>query len=427
MKLFELFEQDASPQAVVFTFGNMNPPHAGHLGLVKFAQDTAKKNNADWHIFLSESAGVMTADQKVAWLTAWCQAAGIDARGHIHHVPRIHQSAIDLYQQGFRQAIFVAGGKKSDDPDKSDYEQYWPLINNSNEYNKSTVNPEDPKYFYFHPLTGQENSPKTGGAGRITSGTEVRAAAEQTLTGDESARKTFWQAASAGNINLAKKIADIKVNGETYLETIQKGLLGGAKVKRPGAKKAVKETAQQMSVDQLAQISDKALDDAYHYGRSSAGNTFGWQANLKSAEFAKKMIDAGVTDIEEISDAIHKGWNVTARAFVSNADQFDDTDKLRAAGKLEAKLQQRAKLMSINYADLPEDEKEKDRVVARALLQAVTGDQAVTEDKKVWDKPNPVKDHKNLTPAKKAAAQARAKAAGRKYPNMVDNMWAAKK
>lgn len=128
-----------------------------------------------------------------------------------------------------------------------------------------------------------------------------------------------------------------------------------------------------LSIDQLAAISDKALDDAYHYGRSNPGNTFGWQANLKSAEFAKKAIESGVTDIDEISDAIHKGWNVTAKAFVSNPDQFDDTEKLKAAGKLEAKLAQREKLMNIEYAQLPEEEKEKDRVVARALLQALTG------------------------------------------------------
>lgn len=45
----------------------------------------------------------------------------------------------------------------------------------------------------------------------------------------------------------------------------------------------------------------------------------------------------------------------------------------------------------------------------------------------VWDKPNPVKNHKKLSPANKAAAKRRAKAAGRPYPNMVDNIWAAKK
>jgi len=47
----------------------------------------------------------------------------------------------------------------------------------------------------------------------------------------------------------------------------------------------------------------------------------------------------------------------------------------------------------------------------------------------VWDKPRP-KDlgkSKKLSPAKKASAKAAAKAAGRSYPNLVDNMRAAKK
>ena len=134
--------------------------------------------------------------------------------------------------------------------------------------------------------------------------------------------------------------------------------------------------AQPLTVAQLATISDEALDQAYGYGRSTPGNTFGWQANLKSAAYAKKMIDSGVTDIEAISDAIHKGWNVTAQAFVQNPDQFADTEKLRAAGKLQAKLDQRAKLMRQDYAQLADEEKEKDRVVARALLQALRGEQA---------------------------------------------------
>ena len=49
--------------------------------------------------------------------------------------------------------------------------------------------------------------------------------------------------------------------------------------------------------------------------------------------------------------------------------------------------------------------------------------------KPVWEKPRPAKLGKPsvLTAVKKAAAKARAKAAGRPYPNMVDNIWAAKK
>jgi len=77
-----------------------------------------------------------------------------------------------------------------------------------------------------------------------------------------------------------------------------------------------------------------------------------------------------------------KGWNTTAQAFVKNPDQFSDTEKLKAAGKLEAKLQQRSQLMKQNYAQLPEEEKEKDRVVARALLQAIKGKQGVAEGSK---------------------------------------------
>ena len=43
----------------------------------------------------------------------------------------------------------------------------------------------------------------------------------------------------------------------------------------------------------------------------------------------------------------------------------------------------------------------------------------------VWDEPNPKKKSKALTPAQKTKAKARAAKAGRKYPNLIDNMWAA--
>ena len=64
-------------------------------------------------------------------------------------------------------------------------------------------------------------------------------------------------------------------------------------------KESVSE-ANNLSVQQLAQISDAALDAAYHYGRSTPGNNFGWLANLKSAGAAQRMIASGITDIEKI-------------------------------------------------------------------------------------------------------------------------------
>jgi hypothetical protein len=49
--------------------------------------------------------------------------------------------------------------------------------------------------------------------------------------------------------------------------------------------------------------------------------------------------------------------------------------------------------------------------------------------KEVWDKERPkgLGKPKKLTPAKKSAAKAAAKKAGRPYPNLVDNMRAARK
>jgi len=41
--------------------------------------------------------------------------------------------------------------------------------------------------------------------------------------------------------------------------------------------------------------------------------------------------------------------------------------------------------------------------------------------KPFWDKPNPKRKSKPLTSAQKSAAKRRAKAAGRPYPNLVDN------
>ena len=49
------------------------------------------------------------------------------------------------------------------------------------------------------------------------------------------------------------------------------------------------------------------------------------------------------------------------------------------------------------------------------------------EGGQVWDKPNPKKKSTPLSPAKKSAAKAAAKAAGRPYPNLIDNMRMARK
>ena len=54
---------------------------------------------------------------------------------------------------------------------------------------------------------------------------------------------------------------------------------------------------------------------------------------------------------------------------------------------------------------------------------------AAKKSKPVWEKARPksLGKPKKLTPAQKAKAKAAAKKAGRPYPNLVDNMAAARK
>jgi hypothetical protein len=132
----------------------------------------------------------------------------------------------------------------------------------------------------------------------------------------------------------------------------------------------VESNMSEKSIEELATISDAALDQKYGYGRSSPGNTFGWQANLASAAYAKEAINSGITDIDQISDAVHKGWWSVAQKFVDNPDQFDDTETLRAKGKFDKKMADRIAQM-VPFNQLTKDQQDIDRVVAEALLQAI--------------------------------------------------------
>jgi hypothetical protein len=70
--------------------------------------------------------------------------------------------------------------------------------------------------------------------------------------------------------------------------------------------------------------------------------------------------------------------------------------------------------------------------MGKPVVKARRDNTDFTEYKKggeVWDKPRPkgLGKPKKMSSAKKASAKAMAKAAGRPYPNLVDNMRAARK
>ncbi len=126
------------------------------------------------------------------------------------------------------------------------------------------------------------------------------------------------------------------------------------------------------SITELARIAERALDRRYGYGVSVYDKGFGWRASVASVGEVMALVERGVTDIERLSDAAHRGWARTARLFADNPTSFPESEDLRKRGELEKKVAQRKKLAAQSYASLPDAEKEKDRVLARAVLDAMT-------------------------------------------------------
>ena len=99
--------------------------------------------------------------------------------------------------------------------------------------------------------------------------------------------------------------------------------------------------------------SDAALDARYGYGRATGDkHSFGRAANRASAAASLRALRRGErsgsgTSREAGSDAVHQGWAKTAK---TSTDQTPE------------KKERRAGLANTPYSNLPDDEKEKDRV-----------------------------------------------------------------
>jgi hypothetical protein len=370
-----VFTEAPNPH-ISFCWGRMQPPHRGHMGVINTVKATAKAGA--WAIFVTKThdnkKNPLTYDQKVKWLYALYP----ETKDHLVVDPNIRtimQAAVHLYDKGFRSATFVAG--------EDDMPQLRKLLE---DYNGKQM---DQGYYNFEPFSFMESP-------RILNATNARQAAKdgdpdaferatqvpQNLTVDG---KTLFQTVRLGlglseeppQVQEGKSVPDVNYGigskpGQTFTigdiygkknTKVPHAYLHSGKNKKRNKKLGIPEAAS-LSVEQLAHISDAALDDAYHYGLSTPGANFGWLANIESATAAKRMIDSGITDVEAIANAIHDGWNKTAMADYMGKLQLDTPT-------IGDKKKKRYALAQQTYAQLPEVEKEKDRVVARAMLQAL--------------------------------------------------------
>jgi hypothetical protein len=121
--------------------------------------------------------------------------------------------------------------------------------------------------------------------------------------------------------------------------------------------------------------SDAALDSRYGYGRATGDkHSFGRAANRSSAAAALRAIRrderrGSETSREAGSNAVHQGWARTAR---TSTDQTPE------------KKERRAGLANTPYSELPDDEKEKDRVSFDAV-RAVYNRKKTNEEYDLYD------------------------------------------
>ncbi len=106
--------------------------------------------------------------------------------------------------------------------------------------------------------------------------------------------------------------------------------------------------------DIAREVADEALNEVYGYGLSVNPSSFGYIANKYSSSFVLNAALNGCEDLENLAAFAHQGW---AQAHYDHPQQ----------GASQEKLDARTKLADTPYLNLSEEEKEKDRVVAKAV------------------------------------------------------------
>ena len=114
-------------------------------------------------------------------------------------------------------------------------------------------------------------------------------------------------------------------------------------------------------IEKAAKLSDIALDKAYGYGLSNDITSFGYKANKLSATYGLHEFfygeGLGINDIEAVACAVHDGWSHAAY-------HVNDPKYLTQPHKKINRLI----LADTPYSKLNESEKEKDRVIARSII-----------------------------------------------------------
>ena len=119
MRLKDLKEK-LEGRSVVFTFGRMNPPTIGHEKLLNRVKSEARKNSADWKVYLSSTQDFkknpLAFERKIHYAK---KMFGRDVNEkNFPKEPTALHAIVSLYEQGYKNAIMVVGSDRVTQFDK---------------------------------------------------------------------------------------------------------------------------------------------------------------------------------------------------------------------------------------------------------------------------------------------------------------------
>lgn len=115
MKSYTRLLTESKKQKIVFIFGRMNPPTIGHEKVINSVKAIARRNSADYAIFLSQShdstKNPLTPEVKKKYFDKMFKNILVDSI-KVSPVKTPLEAAVQLYNKGYKDIIFVGGSDR---------------------------------------------------------------------------------------------------------------------------------------------------------------------------------------------------------------------------------------------------------------------------------------------------------------------------
>lgn len=477
--------QEAEEKHAVFAFGRFNPPTTGHEKLIKKVESVAKQHNASAHVVASHSEGSsknpLPKEKKVEYLK---KVAGKDT--HVSHSsseePSLLHQAVKLHKQGVKHLTMVAGSDRVDSY-KQLLHKYNGVESNHGHYNFKSINVvsaghRDPDAEGTTGISGTEMRRRAhaGDVNKFKQGLPkaLHPHAQEIINHIKSVKESVDDLFSDRFIDVddtelvlehiaymfeeeKKKKKEEQPN--THYITVT-GTYGKASKDKPH------EIDQKSKVKVDHKLEFRHVGPAHTASRSIPSYKKMRDHIVKQPEheamlkkgyhFLRYGFKNNQQHVEKINEQFDEQFGVNREAIPRSGQARKDIDLVVRKGEDRKKDDRPYRQQSIVKKILEANksawekmldknpkykESEKRAQEAKAGLQQAGKDyQAIldkekkevkeattTSDTPVWEKPGPKGKSKKLSPEQITKARARARAAGRPYPNLVDNMAVSKK